>query len=145
MTTEKESLLEFTARLIELRRDHPNLRRRKFFQDQEIRSSRDLSWYGTDGKELDAKAWESGWGLTLGMMLNGQTLGVSDELGNPVTDESFLLLLNAHHEAVDFTLPPSPEGRQWKCILKQRPRKAVLLGPCAQAGQAGRTLPDSAE
>jgi glycogen operon protein len=52
------------------------------------------------------------------MMLNGQTLRAVDELGSPITDKSFLLLLNAHHEAVDFTLPPSPEGRPWKCLLK---------------------------
>jgi isoamylase len=116
-TPEKESLLEFTSRLIDLRRKHPNLRRRKFFQDQEIRSSSDISWYGTDGKELDPKAWESGWGRTLGMMLNGQTLGVVDEQGNPITDNSFLLLLNAYHDPVDFTLPPAPQSGLWKCLL----------------------------
>ncbi|MGB0124571.1 MAG: glycogen debranching protein GlgX [Silvibacterium sp.] len=141
-TEEKDSLLEFTSRLIELRRNHPNLRRRKFFQDQEIRSSSNLSWYGTDGKELDPRAWESDWVRTLGMMLNGQTLAVSDELGNPVIDDSFLLLLNAHHEPVDFTLPPTPEGGRWKCCLKtsdlgnpfksSTPRKRIKL--------AGRSL-----
>jgi glycogen operon protein len=52
------------------------------------------------------------------MMLNGDTLGVVDELGSPIIDKSFLLLLNAYHEPVDFTLPPSPQGRPWKCLLK---------------------------
>jgi glycogen operon protein len=116
-TAEKESLLEFTARLIKLRRHHPNLRRRKFFQDQQIRNSRDISWYGTDGKELDQAAWEAGWGRALGMMLNGETLDVVDELGNPIVDKSFLLLFNAHYEPVEFTLPASPHGRRWKCLL----------------------------
>ncbi len=117
-TPEKESLLEFTCRLIELRRNHPNLRRRKFFQDREIRSSSDISWYGNDGKELDPQAWDYGWARTLGMMLNGQTLGISDQLGNPIIDDSFLLLINAHHEPVDFTLPLAPEGGRWKIRLK---------------------------
>ncbi|HEX5234611.1 MAG TPA: glycogen debranching protein GlgX [Silvibacterium sp.] len=116
-TTEKESLLEFTSRLIKLRRRHPNLRRRKFFQDQQIRNTRDISWYGTDGKELDAGAWESGWRRTLGMMLNGQTLCAVDELGSPIVDKSFLLLFNAHYEVVEFTLPPSPLKKPWKVLL----------------------------
>lgn len=155
-TPEKENLLEFTSRLIELRRNHPNLRRRKFFQDQEIRSSGDIAWYGTDGKELDPRAWEANWSRTLGMMLNGQTLGVSDELGNPITDNSFLLLLNAHYQPVDFTLPCAPEGSLWKCMLntchvgnpfkpsvarkriKLRGRSLILL--CEQKIKAKQTL-----
>jgi isoamylase len=114
---EKELLLDFTCRLIKLRRNHPNLRRRKFFQDQPIRNTRDISWYGTNGKELDQKAWESGWAKTLGLMLNGQTLGTVDELGNPISDQTFLLLLNAHYQPVDFTLPPAPAECFWKCIV----------------------------
>ena len=115
----KESLLEFTARLIQMRKNHPNLRRRKFFQDRAIHHSTtfDIAWYGTDGKELDQGAWNSGWVRSLGMMLNGQTLCIEDELGNPVVDDSFLLLLNAHHEPVTFMLPPAPEGGRWKCLI----------------------------
>ena len=116
-TPEKECLLQFTCRLIDLRLKHPNLRRRKFFQDKAIRGTRDISWYGTDGKELDQQAWDSGWGRAIGMMLNGETLGIVDERGSPVTDNSFLLLLNAHYQPVDFTLPPAPQGCLWKSIL----------------------------
>ena len=36
----RQRLMEFTAKLIELRRNHPNLHRRKFFQDRTIRGSR---------------------------------------------------------------------------------------------------------
>ena len=116
-TPEKESLLDFTSRLIALRRAHPNLRRRKFFQGEEVRSSQDISWYGTNGKELDSEAWGAPWGRSLGMMLNGKTLNTTDRLGNPVVDVTFLLLLNANHEAVDFVLPPPPAEGQWKCLL----------------------------
>ncbi len=115
----KEALLEFTSRLIKMRKNHPNLRRRKFFQDRTIHnsSSSDIAWYGTDGKELSEDAWSSGWIRSLGMMLNGQTLSIEDDLGNPVLDDSFLLLLNAHHETVTFQLPPAPEGGRWKCLI----------------------------
>jgi isoamylase len=116
---EKECLIDFTAKLIELRRNHPNLRRRKFFQDRAIHNSesRDIAWYGTNGQELDEGSWNSGWVRTLGLMLNGQTLGITDQLGNPVVDDSFLLLINAHHEPVTFELPPPPEGGRWKCVV----------------------------
>ena len=116
----RERLLTFTARLIELRKAHPNLRRKKFFQDRVIHNSeaRDIAWYGTDGKELDQSAWENvGWMRTMGMMLNGSTLGIKDAMGNYVKDCSFLLLLNAHHEEVTFILPPPPDGGQWVEIV----------------------------
>src|SRR5262249_53799101 len=99
---EKELLIDFTCRLISLRKEHPNLRRRKFFQDRVIHNSaaRDIAWFGTNGKELSPEAWSAGWVRTLGMMLNGSTLNATDQLGNSITDNSFLLLLNAHHEPV---------------------------------------------
>ena len=46
-------------------------------------------------------------------MLNGGTLGVTDEDGKTIVDDSFLLLVNAYHEGVEFKLPPALDGRQW--------------------------------
>ncbi len=116
-TEEKEALVSFTCRLIEMRKNHPNLRRRKFFQDRAIHNSNDIAWYGTNGRELSATAWGAGWIRSFGMMLNGQTLSISDELGNPVIDDSFLLLFNAHHEAVSFILPRTSAGGRWRVVL----------------------------
>ncbi|MBB6143320.1 glycogen operon protein [Silvibacterium bohemicum] len=116
-TEEKEALVEFTCRLIEMRKKHPNLRRRKFFQDRAIHDSNDIAWYGTNGRELSGTAWTSGWVRSFGMILNGQTLSISDDLGNPVIDDTFLLLFNAHHEAVGFTLPLAPAGGRWRVLL----------------------------
>ena len=118
-TAEKELLLDFTSKLIELRRNHPNLRRRKFFQDRQIHNStsRDIAWYSNDGNELDEGAWNVGWMRTLGMVLNGMTLNATNELGAPLEDDSFLLLLNAYHEAVDFALPPPPNQGEWKICM----------------------------
>src|SRR5262249_30601180 len=100
-------------------KDHPNLRRRKFFQDRVIHHSaaRDIAWFGTNGKELGMEAWNAGWIRTLGMMLNGATLNACDQLGNPITDNSFLLLMNAYHQAVNFQLPPPPCDGIWQTIL----------------------------
>ncbi len=115
----RKRLMEFTSKLIGLRKQHPNLHRRKFFQDRTIKGSvvRDIVWYNTDGKELSDEQWNATWNRTLGLLLNGTTLQVSDEEGRPVTDDSFLILVNAYHEGVEFTLPDPPHGKPWIQLL----------------------------
>src|ERR1700680_4749649 len=49
----------------------------------------------------------------LGMFLSGQGLDETDERGRKLSDENFLLLLNAYHEDVSFTLPVSRPGARW--------------------------------
>jgi isoamylase len=115
----RRRLLEFTANLIKLRLSHPNLHRRKFFQDRTIRNSvvRDIAWYNPNGEEMPAEAWNSEWTRSLAMMLNGTTLQVSDEDGNPLFDDSFLLVVNASHEGVEFTLPAVPNAAPWRQVI----------------------------
>jgi len=115
----RHRLMEFTGKLIQLRRAHPNLHRRRFFQDREIRGSlvRDIAWYNPNGDELSDDDWHAGWTRSMGVMLNGKTLGVTNEEGEPVDDDSFLLLINAHHEGVEFTLPQPPNGNPWKFVM----------------------------
>ncbi len=115
----RKRLLEFTSKLITLRKDHPNLHRRKFFQDREIRGSvvRDIAWYGTDGKEISDDAWSEEWNRSIGLMLNGQTLQVMDDEGHPVVDDSFLILVNAADEGVEYVLPEPPDGNPWRQVL----------------------------
>jgi glycogen operon protein len=119
----RKRLLNFTARLIALRREHPNLHRRKFFQDREIRVSgetktvRDIAWLNTDGQELDDEHWNTEWNRAIGVLLNGQTLQISDDDGHPILDDSFLLFINASADGVEFTLPPSPVGTAWSHVI----------------------------
>jgi isoamylase len=115
----RKRLLEFTSRLIKLRREHPNLHRRRFFQDRVIRGSvvRDIAWYGTDGTEITDDAWSEEWNRSIGLMLNGQTLQVMDEEGHPVVDDSFLILVNAAAEGVEYVLPEPPDGNPWRQVI----------------------------
>jgi len=118
LNPEQQRLCEFAAKLIHLRLAHPNLRRRKFFQDRVIRGSleRDIAWYNTDGSEFSDEAWNTGWNRALALMLNGKTLGITDEDGHRIIDNSFLILVNAAAEGVEFTLPEAPAGT-WMQIL----------------------------
>jgi glycogen operon protein len=116
----RKRLMEFTSKLIELRLSHPNLHRRKFFQDRQIRGSvvRDIAWYNTDGNEFSEENWNSSWNKSLGVMLNGKTLNYTDEEGKPIEDDSFLLLINASPDGVEFTLPKPPNGNPWGVVLR---------------------------
>jgi isoamylase len=115
----RKRLLEFTAKLIELRKEHPNLHRRKFFQDRTIRGSvvRDVAWYGTDGNEISDEAWGETWNKSVGVMFNGKTLGVMDEEGENVVDDSFLILVNASDGGVEYVLPEPPNKTPWRQVL----------------------------
>ena len=115
----RKRLLEFTAKLIQLRKDHPNLHRRKFFQNRQIRGSvvHDIAWYGTDGNELSDQAWGEAWNKSLAVMLNGRTLGVMDEEGQQVFDDSFLIIVNASDQGVEYLLPKPPDGLPWRQVL----------------------------
>ncbi len=127
-------LMEFTRKLVKLRLTHPNLHRRKFFQDRTIRNSlvRDIAWYGADGNEMPESSWTTEWTRSMALMLNGKTLQVSDEEGNPLEDDSFLIMVNAFHEGVEFALPPVPNGSPWCQVMDTQniddPFKEVKVG-----------------
>ncbi len=115
----RQRLLDFTRNLIALRRAHPNLRRRKFFQDREVRHSslKDIGWYGDNGEEMTPEQWSADWMRSIALMYNGNTLDQVDEMGQPIADDSFLILLNSYHDCVTYTLPPSPRGKGWTLVM----------------------------
>ena len=115
----RRSLLEFTRKLIETRRLHPNLHRRNFYQDRSIRRSdvKDIMWIRPDGQEMTDEEWTSGWVRCLGVMLNGETLDHVDEKGERILDNTFLVMLNCHHEPIQFYLPAGPQGSPWELVI----------------------------
>jgi glycogen operon protein len=122
----RKRLREFTCKVIRLRLAHPNLHRRKFFQDREIRRrsdgslvlvEKDAVWFNPDGNEVSDEAWNAEWSRAIALMLNGCTLQVTDENGDWIIDDSFLLMVNAADQGVEFTLPQSPRGKPWKQIM----------------------------
>ena len=128
----KKALLEFARRLIALRKAHPNLHRRKFFQDRKISPAtvqkrqvrglevQDIAWYRPDGQEMTEDEWSAGWVRCLGMRLSGETIDDLDRYGEPMRDDSFLLCLNPHHEHIQFYIPPCTSKCSWELILDTR-------------------------
>jgi glycogen operon protein len=124
----RRSFLEFTHQLIDLRKRHPNLHRRKFFQDRRIDpdapdrpvnggAEQDILWLRPDGKEMTQEEWHAGWVRCIGLLLNGRTLDDVNGVGEPINDDTFLILLNPHHEPVRFALPPPHAGTVWELHL----------------------------
>jgi len=110
--------LEFTRKLIQLHKDHPVFRRPKFFQGRRIRGSeiRDVMWFNPGGSEMSEKEWTSPFVRCLGMLLSGDTIDMLNFEGEPIRDDTFLLLINAHYEPVPFVLP-GQEHIEWQLIL----------------------------
>jgi glycogen operon protein len=135
MDDRKEALLGFTRELIALRKSHPVLHRRRFFQGREIHGSDidDISWFTPEGEEMDPDSWSSPWARSLAMRLGGEALGEMGPDGELVTDDSFLLLVNAHHEPIPFVLPAAPEGRRWSLVVDTN---TAAVGASAE-GRAG--------
>ncbi len=128
---DQRALLEFTRKLIQIRRTHPNLHRRKFFQDRKIEPSseefevdgaqeHDLLWLRPDGGEMSAAEWNTGWVRCIGLCLNGKTLNDVNAFGEPIVDDTFLLLLNPGHEPISFRLPTARPGYCWEAMVDTR-------------------------
>jgi len=129
-----EGLLEFTRRMIALRREHPVLRRRRWFQGRDIRGTVDLGWFKPDGTEMTGQDWDSG-AATVGVYLNGDAITDRDRRGQRVSDDSFLLLFNGHDEPVEWTLP-EPWGGPWELMLDTSDTTDAA-GAVRGAGSAG--------
>ncbi len=119
LTPERRDLLAFTRRLIDLRAAHPVLRRRTFFQGRGIRGEdvTDILWLGPDGQEMTDADWNAPHVRCLGVMLVGDAIAEVDERGEPIHDDTLLILMNAGEAAAAFTLPPVPTGQAWELVL----------------------------
>ena len=108
-------LLAFVQRLINLRKRHPIFRRRHFFQGRPIKGAniKDVLWLNPAGHEMSEDEWRDSSVRCLGMFLSGQGLDETDERGRRLSDENFLVLLNADHEDVEFVLPAYRPGARW--------------------------------
>jgi isoamylase len=114
-----QELIEFTRKVIEMRSQHPAFCRRKWFQGIPIKGVgvEDIAWFLPDGTEMSDEHWNTSFAKSLGIYLNGRDIHMVTPTGDPVMDDSFYIIFNAHDEALDYTLPPEKYGKQWKKIL----------------------------
>jgi isoamylase len=114
-----EGLIQYVSRLIHLRKQHPVFRRRRFFQGHDPRGTGgpEIAWLRPDGAPMDDNDWTAGSPRSLAVFLDGGELDEVGPRGEPVRDDSFVLLINAGDVSVDFALPKTEDGMRWIPVL----------------------------
>ncbi len=114
----QSDLKVFASRVLRFRRLHSAFRQRYFFDGKPLHAGgpKDLAWIGPDGHEISETEWHAASSRTLGMFLAGESHGL-DEDDRLIRDRSFLVLLHAGGEPIDFALPGAPYGRAYRLII----------------------------
>ena len=115
----QRALFAFTQRLIELRREHPVFRRPAFLEGRGSAGSDlpDVWWMRPDGRRMTQRDWRRGDVRAIGVFLNGEELPLATAQGEPVSDDSFLLLFNGNDAPIEFKLPTKRFGTRWQFEL----------------------------
>jgi glycogen operon protein len=147
---EQTELLRFTERLTKLRREHPIWRRRRFFRGQAHGAAPDgpgdLAWFTPGGDQMGEEDWTNWHGRAVMVFLNGELLLEPDRRGRIVTDDSFLLIFNAHYDDVTFRLPPTHYGPWWTLLIDTTDDELLglgsgdVLGAGTELAVAGRSM-----
>jgi len=119
LSKEDKLLFQFVRYLIRMRKSHPAFRRRYFFQGRDIVGAgvKDITWLTPRGKEMTDMEWNQSFARCLGLFLAGGAIDEHDERGNLIKDDNLILLLNAHHEPIPFTLPGNPPNARWEVLV----------------------------
>lgn len=108
-----KALTAFVRKLIYLRNALPVLRRGRFLSGEcdEALGIHEMRWLSPDGTDLTQEQWEDGNMRCFGMVLDGraQVSGIR----KTGSDATLLMVFNAYHDVVDFTLPDIPGDRVW--------------------------------
>ena len=132
----QDVLTSFTRRLTELRAKHPIFRRRRFFTGDPVGDDKvpDIAWLRRDGQPMTEQDWNNRSGMTMTVFLNGHGIPERDALGEPILDDSFLLLFNPLGDAVQFTLPDRTFGRTWELVVNTADPLLATRRKTAKAG-----------
>jgi isoamylase len=140
LTQQQKDLLEFTCRIISLRKTHPLFRRNFFFQGHPIRGGevKDIVWLNLDGSEISDEDWSQAFSRCLGVYLAGGKMLETDDRGRRLKDDNLLMLINAHHEDIAFMLPEFEGLHNWDVLLDT---KDALGNPEIMHCKAGQAYP----
>jgi glycogen operon protein len=151
-------LVEFTAALARLRKQHPTFRRARFFDGRPVRQEEgeplpDIVWLTPEGGAMLPEDWDAGFGRALGVFLNGEGIRGRDARGERITDLNFVIYFNAHDDVVEFTLPGAEYADAWETVVDtagagadSEPIKATATIPVAAKAVVvlrAYTAPDS--
>jgi isoamylase len=107
----------FVRRLTRLRARYPILHRMRFFTGHEIEGLgvRDVTWINATGAEMQDAEWGDGRMKCFGMLIDGRAQATGVKRAG--SDTTMLIVANAHHDMVQFTLPDCTNGSGWSLVL----------------------------
>ncbi len=123
-------LLEFVRHVTTLRTEHPVFRRRRWFEGRPIHGEvDDIHWYTPEGIEMSDDDWNVGYARSLAVFLNGEGIESRTRRGEPIVDDSFLVLFNAAPDPITFVIPDGLGGCHWEVDLDTAaaPNKGALV------------------
>ncbi len=134
---ENLEMLGYTRKLMEFRKSHPNFRRRKWFEGRAVWGSglSDIGWFNPDGTEMTEDQWQDDYAKTIGVFLNGEEIPSPGPQGERIDDDSFLILFNAHSEAMSFTIPTGDWGESWEVVIDTRDHQFETAPHTHKAGE----------
>ena len=108
---------------------------RKFFQGRKIRGTeaKDLLWFNADGSEMTDEHWNKSFIRCIGVVLVGFAEDVRDYFGQPIHDDTFMLLFNAHHEPVKFIVA-GVEDVRWEKVIDTAEEAGFIAATSTDAG-----------
>jgi len=117
---EAVKLHDFVRELIKLRRDHVVFPRSRFFHGQPTPGTdiKDITWLRPDGREKKQQDWEVPYARCLSFVLSGEAGQYHlTATGEPEIDDTFLVILNAHHEKVNYRMPRFESTAAWDLVF----------------------------
>jgi glycogen debranching enzyme GlgX len=125
---------EITKAALRLRREHPVLRQRHWFEGRPTIKGgiKDLVWVHPSGREMTVADWNDDSIRTIGMFLNGAPLRSPGPRGEQVRDRSFMIWLNSGVDDVELVLPANQWVHQGEVVLSTN--TAVAVGTPVVAG-----------
>jgi glycogen operon protein len=133
----RRALVAFVREILHLRQQHPTLQRRHFFQGRAIRGSevKDLTWFRSDGKEMNEEDWLNPETRCFGLRTAGDAIEEVDERGRPITGDTLLMLFNAYWEPLPFVLPAHRPKLRWELLLDTREATGKRRFPLLRGGR----------
>ncbi|HEY7594776.1 MAG TPA: glycogen debranching protein GlgX [Actinophytocola sp.] len=129
--TDKQ-LLEFTRRLIALRREHPVFRRRRFLTGV---AAEELQWFTPSGTRMTVADWDDPGSRAVALYLDGADDPDRAEDGTPLFDDDFLILVNGWWEQLAFAIPPTRAGQSWVPVIDTYEPTGLSVAPPVVAGE----------